>query len=85
MNIDKLPKWFKQIFMTKLGLILPTTAWFGIWYGISDRTYDDWKMWVSMLGLGYIVGLTLVMFAYAWVINPIRSYKENRNNKKKNK
>ena len=50
-----------------------------------DDVEGDWAFWMAIPGLLYIVGLTLVMIAYAWVINTIREYKENKKLKEKNR
>ena len=52
---------------------------------IDNNVEGDWAFWMAIPGLLYIVGLTLVMIAYAWVINTIREYKENKKLKEKNR
>ena len=63
---------------TKLGWLLISFGWLALFMYINDNVEGSWAFWVATPALAYIVGLTLVMIAYAWVINPIREYKENK-------
>ena len=48
---------------------------------IDNNISGDWAYWTAMPGIAYMFGLTLVGIAYAWVINPIREYRENKKRK----
>lgn len=63
---------------TKLGWLLISFGWLGLFLGIDNQIEGSWAFWTAMPALAYITGLTLVMIAYAWVINPIREYRENK-------
>jgi uncharacterized membrane protein len=79
---DKL-KWLVK---TKMGWMLISIVWFIVFRIIDTNIESDWAFWVSMPAAAYLVGLFLVMMAYAFVINPIRDYKEKekfKNNLKK--
>jgi len=77
---DKLKNLLLQIFATKIGWLLLTlgsTFLFGV---LSN--WFDWAQLPMFISLVYPIGLTIVMIAYAWVINPIRDWKENKKLKK---
>lgn len=82
MDIKKSLKW---LVYTKLGWLIISVIWFAIFRIIDSNIDSDWAWWVSMPAGLYILGLTLVMIAYAWVINPIRLYKENKKFREQNK
>lgn len=63
---------------TKLGWLLISFVWLAVFMAIDNNVEGSWAFWTAMPALAYITGLTLVMIAYAWVINPIREYKENK-------
>ncbi len=69
---------FKWLTHTKLGWLIISIIWFGIFTIIDNNIESDWAFWVSMPAAAYVVGLTLTMITYAWIINPIRMYKENK-------
>ena len=52
--------------------------WMILWIGISNWFEANWAFWVGMLGAAYLVGITLVMIVYAWIINPIREWKDRK-------
>lgn len=63
---------------TKLGWFLISFAWGATFQIIDSFQESSWAFWVSLLGWAYVVGLMLVLIAYAWVINPIRERKESK-------
>ena len=79
---NKVKKFFTWLVRTKLGWCLISFIWIVIWMGVYNHTAGDWPFWVAVPGMAYLVGLTLVMMAYGWVINPIREWKKRRKNKK---
>jgi len=83
--IDKIKNAFFWATHTKLGWLLISFIWVGVFMAIDNNVEGDWAFWMAIPGLLYIVGLTLVMIAYAWVINTIREYKENKKLKEKNR
>jgi formate/nitrite transporter FocA (FNT family) len=77
---NKMKKWFLQIFATKIGLLAVSVVLI-IVFGILGDKYE-WAETAMMFSWLYPIGLTLVMMVYAWIINPIRDYKERKQNKK---
>lgn len=73
-----------QLFRTKLGWLLVSVLWVAAWMVVYENSEGEWAFWVASPGLAYMLGLTLVMIAYAWIINPIRDYRNNRKLRDKN-
>ena len=44
-------------------------------FGVLSNFFD-WALYVCFICLAYPVGFSLVMLAYAWIINPIKALKE---------
>lgn len=80
---DKLKNALLQVFATKIGW-LGVTMFLFVVFGLLANIYD-WAYIAMQICLIYPVGLGLVMMAYAWVINPIRDYKENKKAKEDQK
>lgn len=78
--MNKTKQWLLQIFTTKLGLLAVSVVLILV-FGILGNKYE-WAATVMKICWLYPIGLALVMFAYAWVINPIRDYKARKQNKK---
>lgn len=76
--MNKLKTFLKWATHTKLGWLLTSAVWSAIFLIIDSNIYGDWAFYAAMPGLVYIAGLILVLIAFAWVINPIRAYKERR-------
>ena len=76
MKNKKLEKLLLQIFTTKIG-------WLGISllglivFGILSNFYE-WALIPMYVSLIWPVIFTLIAIVYAWIINPIRDYKENK-------
>jgi len=68
----------KWLISTKLGWLIISFLWIGTFMIIDDNIESGWAFWVAMPGFAYMIGLFLVLISYAWVINPIREYKENK-------
>jgi hypothetical protein len=77
---NKMKQWLLQIFATKIGLLALSVVLI-IVFGILGNKYE-WAETAMMITWLYPIGLALVMFAYAWVINPIKDYKARKQNKK---
>lgn len=73
---DKLKNIFLQIFATKIGWLAISMFLF-IFFGILAN-YHDWAIIAMKISLIYPLGLALVMMIYAWIVNPIRDYKESK-------
>ena len=73
---NKFKDFFVQLFCTKLGLLLVTLL-LALGFGLLS-TYYFWAEIAMYVSLIYPVALLLIMIAYAWVINPVREYKENK-------
>lgn len=71
-------KALKWLISTKLGWLIISFLWIGIFMIINDNIESNWAFWVALPGFIYIGGLFLVMMAYACVINPIREYRETK-------
>lgn len=79
--LDKIKNTLFWATHTKLGWFLISFVWLAIFMIIDDNIEGDWAYWVAMPGIAYMFGLILVAIAYAWVINPIREYRENKKRK----
>lgn len=78
-------KALKWLVNTKLGWFLISFAWAAIFMAIDSNIESNWAFWVAIPGIAYMLGLTLVMIAYAWVINPLRGYREMKKWRENNK
>jgi hypothetical protein len=74
----------KWLVCTKLGWLIISFLWGGTFMIISDYTDSMWPIYLAIPAALYVVGLFLVMMAYAWVINPIRDRKETKALQEKN-
>lgn len=83
MKNKKLEHWLLQIFATKIGW-LGLSLLSALVFGILSNWYE-WAELPAMLSWVWPVILTLIAIAYAWVINPIRAYKETKKMKEQNK
>ncbi len=83
--MEKLRHVLVQIFCTKIGWLV-VCLFLAFVFGSLATAYELFWCQVAMyLSFAYPFGLTLVMIAYGWVINPIREYKENKKLRKQNK
>lgn len=80
---DNLPKWAKQIFCTKLGLLLVAGVWTMIFWGIyfNIESAGEIFFYTGLLGVAYLVIMLGIMLVYAWIINPIKQRKKNSKSK----
>ena len=76
---DKIKKSLFWLTHTKLGWFFISFIWSAIFTAIDNNIEGNWAFWLSLPGFVYMFGLTLVAIAYAWVINPLREYRENKN------
>ncbi len=81
-------EWFIQLFCTKIGWVFISMICVVVFgclspYGILSEYGADWCLYPMLAGLVYLLGISLIMIAYAWVINPINSYKERKKEKSK--
>lgn len=74
-------RWFAQIFRTNMGRLVFSFMWASAWMGVYNNVESEWPFWVAMVGIVHILVLFLIMMAYAWVINPLRDYRERKNRK----
>jgi hypothetical protein len=75
---DLLKSQWEYIRLTKLGKLAYSLALAAIFFALSNVWYPF--MYCALAFMLYPIGLTFVMIAYAWVINPINDYRA-RNNK----
>lgn len=75
-----LKKGWNYVYETKIGKLIASLLLTGICLGLSEIW--DFMYYVAMIFMIYPLGLTLVMIAYAWVINPMRDWKESQKAKK---
>jgi len=82
-------KFFRLIWVyivhTKIGKLVLSLLLAFIFGVLAENTEVEWFDYAMYAMLVYPVGLTLVMIAYAWVINPLRDLKERRKEREKNK
>lgn len=78
---ENLKHWMLQIFATKIGW-LGLSLLSAIVFGILGNYYD-WALLPAMLSWAWPIVFTLIAIVYAFIINPIRSYKENKAIKEK--
>ena len=79
----KLKQILLQIFTTKIGW-LGFSIFCAVLFGTLFNYYD-WAYIPFLLSWVWPVLFTLIGIAYAWVINPIRQYKETKKLKKNKK
>jgi uncharacterized membrane protein len=48
---------------------------------VENEIFYNVLYYAGMSCIGFVAVMTLIFIAYAWVINPIREYKENKKNK----
>lgn len=83
MKNKKLEHWLLQIFATKIG-------WLGISilglivFGLLSNLYE-WAYTGMLISLIWPFTFTIIAIVYAWIINPIRAYNENKKLKQNNK
>jgi hypothetical protein len=78
-KINKMKNYLKQIFTTKIGwafISIILTVIFGIFSTHSTiiengYIWCDYAMWFP---LSYLLGLSVTMILFAWIINPIKKY-----------
>lgn len=77
---NKLKKWLLQIFATKIGW-LALTLLSAVLFGVLSNWFD-WAQLPVFICLIYPFGLTIILIVYAWIINPIKDWKQNKKFKK---
>lgn len=71
--------WMYKIYVA-IALVLIASVGFSL---VDEGSFfDNLFYYLYAIGLGFFIVLALVSFAYAWVINPIRSLREKNRNKK---
>jgi len=77
-NSNKVKRFFKWLVLTNLGRMLVAFLWVITFIGIDKGFEPDnhWAFWVSLVGQIYFCGFILIAIVFAWIINPIREYKE---------
>ena len=78
-----LKKGWEYIYHTKMGKLIASLLLAVGSFGMANIW--DFMFYVGLVFLIYPIGLFLVMMAYAWVINPIRDWKESQKAKSKAK
>lgn len=78
----KLQNILLQIFATKIGW-LGISIFCAIVFGVLSNNYE-WAQIPFILSWVWPVLYTLIGIAYAWLINPIRVYRETKKLKEKN-
>jgi hypothetical protein len=79
--MEKIKNLFKWLVFTNIGRIIGSFLFGNIFYFLSSKTYEMGKDTLSNVFLVFacffgvvLLSHILVMFAYAWFINPIRDY-----------
>jgi len=75
-----LKKGWNYVYETKIGKLIASFLLAAICLFLSEIW--DFMYYVAMAFMVYPFGLTLVMIAYAWVINPMKDWKESQKAKK---
>ena len=87
---DSTKKTLLQIFATKIGWVFISIfllVIFGI-FSTNSTIIDNGYKWCNYAMIPpalYLLTLTVIMITYAWIINPIRAYKENKKEKEVSK
>ena len=89
---ETMKKTLQQMFLTHIGRMIVGALLFFVGLimareggAIGELIRDpykqgiDWWLWIGRAGIALLLGETLIMMVYAWIINPIR---ERRNKKK---
>lgn len=63
---------------TKLGWLIISMIWGGIFLVIDNTQDSYWALILAAPAVLYAVGLFLVMMVYAYILNPLREYKETK-------
>jgi uncharacterized transporter YbjL len=75
-----LKKAWDYVYETKIGKLIASFLLASICLFLSEIW--DFMYYVAMAFMAYPFGLTIVMIAYAWVINPMKDWKESQKAKK---
>ncbi len=75
--MQKIKNSLKWLVSTKLGWLIISFLWIGVFMIIDDNIKSGWAFWIAIPGFAYIIGLFLVMMYYA-IKNTIGDIKENR-------
>jgi uncharacterized transporter YbjL len=73
-------KGWNYVYETKIGKLIASFLLASICLFLSEIW--DFMYYVAMAFMAYPFGLMIVMIAYAWVINPMKDWKESQNAKK---
>lgn len=68
----------KWLILTKYGRLLLALFFTVLFQLLSDRLNSDVLGWIGFVFFGYIIGFALYVIIYAWIINPIRMWMENK-------
>lgn len=66
---------------SKFGWVILAFIWAAIFFMIDNLVEGDWAYYTGMLGIVFNFILTIIFIIFAWIINPIREYKERKKNK----
>jgi len=79
--IKKLKDKLKWAFTTKMGLTVSSVCWILLWAIIYRITDAEWTYNTMTVGIFSLLGMVLLMIVHAWIINPIRAFRNKRKNK----
>lgn len=71
-------KSLKWLFTTKLGWLIISFIWTALSIVVDNNVDSYLGVYMMIPSLGYILVITLVAIAYAWVINPMKERVETR-------
>lgn len=63
---------------TKLGWLIISMIWGGIFLVIDNTQDSYWALILAAPAVLYAVGLFLTMMVYAYILNPLKEYKETK-------
>lgn len=65
---------------SKFGWVILGFIWMAIFLTIDNIFDADWAFYTGMIGVAFNFVMTIIFIIYAWIINPIREYKERKKN-----
>ena len=75
--MDKIKSILVQIFATNIGWLIISLLMILVFIILSDKyAWADTAIYICLI---YPIGYTLTVCIYAWIINPIRNRKQNKN------
>ncbi|NPV13272.1 MAG: hypothetical protein HPY57_16045 [Ignavibacteria bacterium] len=71
-------KTFQWLILTKYGRLVLALFFTVLFQVLSDQLDNNTLGWIGLGFFAYIIVFTLYVIVYAWIINPIKIWKENK-------